>query len=177
MTRLTSNWKPLLCALLLFLAAAGGWHEGRVRLEAAWQSRWNEHEKQDQQAAVAFEARERAEEQRRQQSINKVIEDGQRNIDQVHADASAAADQRVRDSSAKYAGRVAAAEAGRDSCTAAASQAAAQHARVLAELLGEVDRLAGVYAEAADESRVRGLACEAAYDGVRSARSTARPGS
>lgn len=167
MAWLASNWKPLLCALLLFLAAAGGWHEGRVRLDAAWQSRWNEHEKQDQQAAAAFEAREHAKEQRRQQSINKVIEDGQRNIDQVRANANAAADQRVRDAAAKYAGRAAAAETGRDSCTAAASQAAAKRARVLAELLGEADRLAGVYAEAADESRVRGLACEAAYDGIR----------
>lgn len=167
MTWLANNWKPLLVALLLFLAAAGGWREGRARLDAAWQSRWDEHEKQDLQAAAAFEARERAEEQRRQQSINKVIEDGQRKIDQVHADASAAADQRVRDAAAKYAGRVAAAEAGRDSCTAAASQAAVQHARVLAELLGEIDRLAGIYAEAADESRVRGLACEAAYDVLR----------
>lgn len=162
-----SNWKQLLAGLLLFLAAAGGWHEGSARMAASWQARWDDHEKQDKQAAAAFEARERAEEQRRQQSINKVIEDGQRNIDQVRANASAAADQRVHDAAAKYADRVAAAEAGRDSCTAAASKAAAQHARVLAELLGEADRLAGVYAEAADESRVRGLACEAAYEGIR----------
>ncbi|QJP09051.1 DUF2514 family protein [Pseudomonas multiresinivorans] len=97
MTWLDSNWKPLLCPLLLFLAAAGGWHEGRARLDAAWQSRWDEHEKQDQQAAAAFAARERTEEQRRQQSINRVIEDGQRNIEQVRANADAAANQRVRD--------------------------------------------------------------------------------
>lgn len=162
-----SYWKPLLAGLLLFLAAAGGWHEGSARTDAAWQTRWDQHAMRDQQAAAAFEARERAEEQRRQQSINKVIEDGQRNIDQVRADSATAADQRVRDAAAKYAGRIAAAEASRDSCTAAASQAAAQHARVLAELLGEADRMAGVYAEAADESRVRGLACEAAYDVLR----------
>lgn len=167
MTWLASNWRPLLCALMLFLAAAGGWREGSARMDAQWQARWDEHEKQDYQAAAAFEARERATEQRYQQNINKVLENGQRNIDQVRANATTAADQRVRDAAANYAGRVAAAEAGRDSCTAAASQAAAKHARVLAELLGEADRLAGVYAEAADESRVRGLACEAAYDGIR----------
>lgn len=160
-------WKPLLCALLLFLAAAGGWHEGSARVDAAWQAKWDDHEKLDQKAAAAFEVRERAEEQRRQQSINKVIEDGQRNIDQVRADASAAADQRVRDAAAKYAGRIAAAEAGRDSCTAAASKAAAESARVLADVLAEADRLAGVYAEAADQARVRGMACEAAYDDIR----------
>ncbi|MBD9671553.1 DUF2514 family protein [Pseudomonas sp. PDM21] len=167
MTWLLSNWKPLLCALLLFLAAAGGWHEGSERTDAAWQAKWYQHEKADQQAADAFEARARANEQRYQQNINKVLENGQRNIDQVRANADAAADQRVRDAGIQYAGRTAAAEAGRDSCTAAASKAASQHARVLAELLGEADRLAGVYAEAADESRVRGLACEAAYDGIR----------
>lgn len=167
MTWLLSYWKQLLAGLLLFLAAAGGWREGSARMDAAWQVRWNLHVLEDQKAASGFEARERAEEQRRQQSINKVIEDGQRNIDQVRADAAVAADQRVRDAAAKYADRIAAAEAGRDSCTAAASQAAAQHARVLADMLGEADRLAGVYAEAADESRVRGLACEAAYSGLR----------
>ncbi|WP_167523160.1 DUF2514 family protein [Pseudomonas denitrificans (nom. rej.)] len=168
MTWLLSNWKPLLAGLLLFLAAAGGWHEGRARMDAAWQARWDQHAIQDQQAATAFEARERAEEQRRQLSVNKVIEDADKKIDQVRANADAAADQRVHDAAAKYADRVAAAEAGRESCTAAASKAATEHARVLAELLGEADRLAGIYAEAADESRVRGLACEAAYDGVRS---------
>lgn len=167
MTWLLSYWRPLSVALLIGIVGAACWSEGVSRTNAAWQAKWAEHEKADQQAAAVFEARERAEEQRRQLSINKVIQDGQRNIDQVRANASAAADQRVRDAAAKYADRVAAAEAGRDSCTAAASKAADQHARVLAELLGEADRLAGVYAEAADESRVRGLACESAYDAVR----------
>ena len=167
MTWLLSNWKPLLCGLLLILAAVGGWYEGSAQTDAAWQARWDQHGKQDQQAAAAFEARARANEQRYQQNINKVLENGQRNIDQVRADASAAADQRVRDAATKYADRIAAAEAGRDSCTAAAGQAAAQHARVLAELLGEADSLAGVYAEAADQARVRGMACEAAYEGIR----------
>ncbi|MBB4863365.1 membrane protein involved in colicin uptake [Pseudomonas nitritireducens] len=167
MTWLLTNWKPLLAGLALFLAAAGGWHEGSERTDAAWQAKWDQHEKADQQAAEAFEAREHAEEQRRQLSVNKVIEDADRKIDQVRANSSAAADQRVRDAAAKYADRIAAAEAGRHSCTAAASKAAAQRARVLADMLGEVDRMAGVYAEAADESRVRGLACEAAYDGIR----------
>ncbi|RTU18956.1 DUF2514 family protein [Pseudomonas aeruginosa] len=85
----------MLAGLLLLLAAAGGRHEGSARMDATWQARWDRHEKQNQAAAAAFEARERAEEQRRQQSINKVIEDGQRNIDQVRADASVAADQRA----------------------------------------------------------------------------------
>ncbi|QIE86807.1 hypothetical protein [Pseudomonas nitroreducens] len=60
MTLLLSYWKPLLAGLLLFLSAAGGWHEGMARMDAQWQARWDQHAKQDQEAAVAFEARERA---------------------------------------------------------------------------------------------------------------------
>lgn len=64
---LISNWKPLLCAMVLLLAATGGWHEGSARTDAVWQARWDQHEKQNQKAAAAFEARECVEEQRRQQ--------------------------------------------------------------------------------------------------------------
>lgn len=46
------------------------------------------------------------------------------------------------------------------------SQAAQTTCGMLAELLAESDRLAGVYAEAADRSRVAGLACEAGYEGI-----------
>lgn len=167
MTWLLSYWKPLLVLLIIAAVGVGCWHHGVTTTDTAWQAKWATHMADDQQAAAAFEARERAEEQRRQQSINKVIENAQQGIDQVRADAAAASARSLRDAAAQYADRIAAAEAGRDTCTAAASKAAAQHARVLAELLGEADRLAGVYAEAADQARVRGHACEAAYDAIK----------
>ncbi|WP_420372073.1 DUF2514 family protein [Pseudomonas aeruginosa] len=76
----------------------------------------------------------------------------------------------VRDVAAKYADRIAAAEASRDSCTAAASKAAASTLECLPTCLERLTAWRAVYAEAADESRVRGLACEAAYEGVRGPR-------
>ena len=42
-----------------------------------------------------------------------------------------------------------------------------EHAAVLAQLFADADELAERMAAAADESRVRGLACERAYDSLR----------
>lgn len=169
MTWLLSNWKPLLVVLIIAAVGIGCWHHGVTTTDAAWQAKWEKREA-DAAAATSKEQREqRTIEQSRQHSVDKVTQDAQRKIDRAQDDAIAAraAADGLRDAAAKLAARLAASEAGRDSCTAAAGQAAAQHARVLADMLGEADRLAGIYAEAADESRVRGLACEASYDSVR----------
>ncbi|WP_406822903.1 DUF2514 family protein [Pseudomonas asplenii] len=53
---------------------------------------------------------------------------------------------------------------GTGSCTAGAGEAVARYARVLADVLERADKRAGVLAAAADQSRARGVACEAAYD-------------
>lgn len=50
--------------------------------------------------------------------------------------------------------------------TPPASQAAPATCGMLTELLAESDRLAGVYAEAADRSRVAGEACVAGYEAL-----------
>ena len=51
---------------------------------------------------------------------------------------------------------------------ATASECAAERGRVdlLAQLLAELDSMAGEYARQADESRQRGLACELSYDSL-----------
>ena len=54
-----------------------------------------------------------------------------------------------------------------DTAATAECQAASSTAGVLAELLGELDQLAGAFAESADRNRVAGEACEAAYGAVR----------
>lgn len=50
-----------------------------------------------------------------------------------------------------------------NSCTVAERAAAATRELLLAELLKRADRRAGELAKTADESRIRGLACEAEY--------------
>ena len=164
-----SYWKPLLCVLVLFVVAAASWHEGSARSNAAWQAKWAKHLAADSESTTKAQSEQRTIEQSRQHSVDKVTQDAQRKIDRAQDDATAAraAADGLRDAAAKLATRLAASEAGRDSCAAAASKAAAESARVLADVLAEADRLAGVYAEAADQARVRGLACEAAYNGIR----------
>ncbi|MNC60099.1 hypothetical protein D3C75_1099550 [compost metagenome] len=62
--------------------------------------------------------------------------------------------------------RLAASETSGNSCTAAASKAAARAAVVLADVLKRADQRAGDLAAIADQARVRGLTCEQAYDGL-----------
>lgn len=54
-----------------------------------------------------------------------------------------------------------------DTGTAAECEAARAASGVLAELLGEADELAGIFAESADRSRIAGSVCEAAYGAAR----------
>lgn len=147
----------------LFLAYSHGYS---VK-DAEWQAKWSDRDALDADAKALNESAERAKEQARQQTINKVIQDGQKIIDQAFADAAASRDDRsLRDAVDATAGRVAASQAGGHSCTAAASQAATRAAMVLADVLKRADQRAGELAGFADQSHGRGLTCERAYDGL-----------
>ncbi|WJM93395.1 DUF2514 family protein [Pseudomonas brenneri] len=140
---------------------------GQSVTDAEWQAKWSDRDAQDAEAKTLNESTERAKEQARQQTINKVIQDGQKIIDQAYADASASRDDRsLRDAADETAGRVAASQAGGHSCTSAASQAATRAVMVLADVLKRADQRAGELAADADQSRGRGVTCERAYDGL-----------
>ncbi|UVM41329.1 DUF2514 domain-containing protein [Pseudomonas sp. B21-017] len=169
---MTSIWLrllPYIAAVLLVAGALfGAYHHGLTVKDAEWQSAWNERNTQDAQAKASNEAAERAKEQARQLSINKAIQDGQQIIDQATADAAAArasADS-LRGAADALAARLTASQDRGNSCTAAASQAAARAAMVLADVLKRADQRAGELAEVADQARARGVTCEQAYDGL-----------
>lgn len=158
---------------LIFLALAwgalfGAYHFGETVKDYQWQVRWNDRDTADAKSKELNESIERAKEQYRQQSINKVVESGQIFIDTANAAVAAAnrESSRVRGAADDLANRLAASEARSDSCTAAASQAAARAARVLADVFKRADERAGILAATADQSRARGLTCEAAYQGI-----------
>lgn len=159
---------PYIAAVLLVAGALFGvYHHGLSVKDAQWQKRWSDRDASDSKALAVAEVAERAKEQARQQSINKVIQDGQKAIDSATAGAAAAranAD-RLRGEVDRVASR-AASQASNHSCTAAASQAASRAVLVLAELFKRADERSGSLAGYADESRVRGLNCEAAYRGI-----------
>lgn len=147
----------------LFLA----YSHGQSVTNAEWQAKWNARDARDADAKALNESAERAKEQARQQTINTVIQDGQKIIDQAYADAAASRDDRsLRDAADETAGRFAASQAGGHSCTAAASQAATRAVMVFADVLKRADQRAGDLAADADQSRGRGVTCELAYDGL-----------
>jgi hypothetical protein len=142
---MTSIWLRILPYIAAVLVAVGvlfgAYHQGLSVRNAEWQSLWNDRNTLDAKALAANESAGRAKEQARQQSINKAIKDGQRTIDQATADASAArasADS-LRGAADNLALRLAASEASGNSCTAAASKAAARAAMVLADVLKRTD--------------------------------------
>jgi hypothetical protein len=160
---------PYVAAVLLVAGALfGAYHHGLSVKDAQWQVEWSARDTRDAQAKGKNEAAERTKEQAYQQSINKVIQDGQRTIDQATAGAAAAraAADGLRGAVDTLAARLAASEAGGNSCTAAASKAATRAAMVLADVLKRADQRAGDLASAADQARARGMTCEQAYDSL-----------
>ena len=160
---------PYIAAVLLVAGALfGAYHHGLSVKDVELSRKWNDHNTLDATAKAVNEAAERAEEQARQLSINKAIQNGQQIIDQATADAAAArtAADSLRGAADNLAARLAASEVGGNSCTAAASKADAHSARVLADMLKLADAAAGVMAAIADQVRGRGMTCTAAYDAL-----------
>ena len=96
--------------------------------------------------------------------IEEISAHGERvkqDLDRQLADSNAVA-RRLQRQLSDLSGRI-----NSDTAATAECQAASSTAGVLAELLGELDQLAGAFAESADRNRVAGDACEAAYDAVR----------
>lgn len=160
---------PYIAAALLVAGVLfGAYHHGLSVKDAEWQVKWNDRNTLDAKALAADESAQRAKEQSYQQSINKAIQDGQRIIDQATADAAAArasADS-LRGAADSLAARLTTSQAGGNSCTAAASKAAARAAMVLADVFKRADERSGDLAVYADQSHGRGVTCEQAYDSL-----------
>ncbi len=116
------------------------------------------------EAAQAAVEQVRAEEHRRHRALQEAIEHAEKDAQKARADASRAraAGDRLRDAARSVATAAcpdhpAAAEPGAPADTAA---------ELLAFVLERVDERAGELARVADEARVAGLACEAAYDAL-----------
>ena len=160
---------PYIAAVLLALGALyGAYHHGVSTTNATWKAEWNDRDTRDAQAKEQNEAAERAKEQSRQQAINKVVQNGQALIDTAAAAVTAAnrESDRLRSAADGVASRIAASQAGGNSCTAAASAAATRAVMVLADVLKRADQRAGDLATVADQARARGLTCEQAYDAL-----------
>lgn len=165
---LARQWKFIGWLGLTALLSGSAWLAASKATNSAWELKWSQRDTADAKATARQESRERAKEQHRQLAINQVTKDAEAQFTAAHADAvnaQSAADRLQRqlaDIQAKYRRS----ETGRLSALADASAGKAETARVLAELLSESDKAAGIYAAEADRAYIAGQACERAYDEV-----------
>lgn len=102
---------------------------------------------------------------RRIAAIDEVQKDAEKQLETARADAAGAgaALERLQQRLAVVEQR---SRAAGNTITAQLSQAAEADSRMRTELLGRLGALAQLYAGVADESRVRGLACEGSFDSL-----------
>lgn len=158
----------LLVVAIIGLAGSMIYNAGVKHTNATWQSKWDAHALADSEATRIADAVERAKEQAHQQAINKVIQDGQKAIDNANADALAHADatRGLHNTVDQLTGALADSEASGSACATSAGKAAAKAARVLADVFKLADQAAGTMARTADQALTRGGLCERAYDEV-----------
>lgn len=146
-----------------------GWTVQGWRLEARVASAQRDHAQtvaEYSNRAERAQAHARATEQARAAAIEEIQNEADQELAAAISRERAAADVRVRSAADEYATRYRRA-AGR-AAAAAEREAADAAIRMFAELLSQSDDLAGIYASAADRARIAGLACERAYDTLRS---------
>lgn len=159
------------CLVLCFLVWFNGhrqFNAGRDDADRDWTLKWMTRDIADATMTLHREVAERDEERRRQLAAEEERKRAEEELAKVQADADAA--QRAGDGLQRQLAtlrmQLAGSETGRLSAIAAAGAAKAETTRVLAELLGESDRRAGVYAREADERYAAGSSCERTYDKV-----------
>lgn len=157
----------LAAALIAFWIVLGAWwHTSRVHaaeqaVHAHYAAVLAGISEKTAAAATAFRARETY----WQTKFDKEAQDGQNRIDTARrdADGARAAADGLRATLNRYR---AAARTAQDSGAASAGPATGDAIGVLADLLEESDRLAGIYAQAADLAHAAGVTCERSYDAL-----------
>jgi hypothetical protein len=159
------KWGALVVLLLGLLVAA--YQRGASDTEKDWQGRWAGQQVLEAKALAAAGRVNRAEEQRRQGAVNEAGNDARIQTVKAGADAvvADAAGQRLHDAARDLASRASCAAGG--AAVAKRGASATRAAMVLSDLFQRADQRAGELAKAYDAARIAGVACEAAYDGVR----------
>lgn len=153
-----------LFAAAIAAACVGAWkwaeHTGRQQGRAEVTAKWEADKRRAAEAWAAQEQANRATEQRWRDAQREAMEIAHAEIDRLQglvrrADAAAIG---LRSQFAAYAAETV--RAAESAATEQQRQAARARAGMQAELFGELDRLAGIYAAEAGRYRAAGLACE-----------------
>lgn len=159
------------CLVLCFLVWFHGhrqFNAGREDADRDWTLRWTSRDLADATMTLHREVTERAEERRKQDAVDEERERAERELVDLQSNLLDAdlASRGLQQQLATLRRQLAGSETGHLSAIAAASAAKTETTRVLAELLGESDKRAGVYAKEADERYAAGSSCERTYDKV-----------
>lgn len=157
-------------ALLSTVLLVAAYQRGARDTAKDWQDKWADQQVLQAKALAAASNANRVEEQRRQGAVNEAGNDARIQIIQAGADAvvADAAARRLHDTARQLASHASCAAS--DAAIAERSATATRAAMVLSKLFQRADQRAGELAKAYDAARIAGLACEAAYDGVRGGR-------
>lgn len=163
---LRKYWPALLIAAMLVGSHYYTYRHGVSTTQLKADQAWAERDAGDAAALVTAEQTARLEEQRRAQWAEGVQRDATQALEQARTDADgASADAgRLRDELAKLQARLGRTGASTSAPVSCASTTRA--AMVLSQLLEGSSRREQELAKAFDGSRIAGLACERAYDGL-----------
>lgn len=160
-------WMPLSITIAIISAAWFSYEVGYQKSDLSWQARWNQAQADNEYALALLQAKNRELEQRGQNAVAKIATQTSQQLASAQADATAArsdADS-LRKQVSDYANRLRKSSAACNAGTTGTGSTGADP-RVLAELYSLADEAAQRMAEVAQQSRIRGLACERAYDEV-----------
>ncbi|MGY0156378.1 DUF2514 family protein [Edwardsiella tarda] len=161
-------WPLLSIAIAIISASWFSYEVGYQKADLSWQARWNQAQADNEHALALLQAKNRELEQRGQNAVAKIATQTSQQLASAQADATAArsdADS-LRKQVSDYANRLRKSSTSRNAGASGAG-APGSDPRVLAELYSLADQAAERMAEEARQSRIRGLACERAYDEVR----------
>lgn len=147
-----------------------GYERGALGERSKWSIKWERRNKDDTAETLKQEQAERAEETRRKNETDKIIQEARHEAikaESQYYDAVNAGEQLQRELRAVRR-QLATSETGRLSAIAGRSYSATEAASLLARLYAESDRRAGEIARFADEANRAGLRCEQIYNAVAS---------
>lgn len=165
---LKAYWRPLVALLLVAVGSLMLLRVGYGVADRSWQKKWDQRDKADSDAKLAFTQEQRRIELTRQAEIDNI----QREADEENrkADAQRLAAERAADrlqSGIQNAIAQLQQRRGSDTGTTSGGKAGRNPGDLLAQLYREIDATAGELAAEADRRGLVALTCERSYDAIR----------
>lgn len=165
---LKAYWRPLVALLLVVVGSLMLLRVGYGVADRSWQEKWDQRDKLDANAKLAFTQEQRRIELTRQAEINNI----QREADEENrkADAQRAVAERAADrlqSGIQNAIAQLQQRRGSDTGTTSSGKAGRNPGDLLAQLYREIDSTAGELAAEADRRGRIAMTCEKAYNSIR----------